>query len=941
VLRTLLTSFFASLIACCYGQSYTVLQYSKTEGVPSAEVYEVYQDKKGFLWFATDNGVARFDGSEMKIFHTRQGLSDEVVFGFYEDYKNRLWFRTFSGNLSYFENDSIYAYPYNDQLSKLNSKSIIGSILVDSLDQLWFTTLRSTGLIGKIDREGKTELEYMEGYQMHYQEIGNDVLLGYKQISFQRVSINGNVLPFIYSTVCSQFQVLSVRWKGRIYFSMCHDLYEFDGKQFRHILTKPLPILSLSKDKEDNLWIGYFSGGADRYSSREFKESWSPEFLRNVSVTKVLQDHNRGFWFSTLERGVLHVPDLAIRNYVLDPAQKIQFVAATDNQVLVSTIQGNVISFDGAGKIQNTKTFAPPITDLFICKNKNTWISNDIGTSVLDAEFRLWKKYPFLMTSLSEEYDGSVWGLNGKHIARFNSQGDLILFRRTDLYCRKLFVHDSLLLLATRNGVNFHNRNGDFLKAARELNNFKISGVHRMDSTLFLITTIGDGFILFDIQNKTRPWYSTENKFIANTIYCSVKAGDMLWLGTEKGIIKLNADSLLRGKLILSVLNNHSGVISDQINHLRSLPPFVWAFSDHGFSIIPAHTPPALQEVPEFYLKYFTVNSKKLAPEKNEYRLKYNENNIQFAFGFIAFNHPPLYNRYRLGTNTTWNYTENKTIAFNALAAGTYRLELEYSHDNIHWVPAFISQAWVIEPPFWQTWYFLTAVALSTVFIIFLYFRNQVNIYRKHQQKLIQSEIEAIEQERSRIAKDLHDSVGTDFSAIKMTVNQLLKKHNDPKSEEIETHFQSTIQDIKSIIYGLAPPGLERYGLITAVNNYINKLNGTISPKIELHTFGPDIKDPGINIAVFRVLQELISNSLKHSDAQSIALHINSFEDLLNIVYEDNGKGFSWDAANKGLGLYNIESRIQSVKGQLRFDSGPFGTSYAIDIPLKKDQPKL
>jgi ligand-binding sensor domain-containing protein len=76
-------------------QSFTVYNYSVAEGLPSSEVYEVYQDRKGFLWFATDNGVAKFDGSQMETFHAKDGLTDPVVFSFYEDYKNRLWFRTF------------------------------------------------------------------------------------------------------------------------------------------------------------------------------------------------------------------------------------------------------------------------------------------------------------------------------------------------------------------------------------------------------------------------------------------------------------------------------------------------------------------------------------------------------------------------------------------------------------------------------------------------------------------------------------------------------------------------------------------------------------------------------------------------------------------------------------------------------------------------------
>src|SRR5688500_9692369 len=112
---------------------------------------------------------------------------------------------------------------------------------------------------------------------------------------------------------------------------------------------------------------------------------------------------------------------------------------------------------------------------------------------------------------------------------------------------------------------------------------------------------------------------------------------------------------------------------------------------------------------------------------------------------------------------------------------------------------------------------------ILTAALISLYVRYQFRIYRKHQLKLIQTKLKAIEFERKRIAKDLHDSVGTDFSVIKMMVSQLLKKHNEPKSEEIETQFQSTIQDIKTIIYGLSPPGLERYGLMAALTNYIEK----------------------------------------------------------------------------------------------------------------------
>jgi signal transduction histidine kinase len=85
---------------------------------------------------------------------------------------------------------------------------------------------------------------------------------------------------------------------------------------------------------------------------------------------------------------------------------------------------------------------------------------------------------------------------------------------------------------------------------------------------------------------------------------------------------------------------------------------------------------------------------------------------------------------------------------------------------------------------------------------------------------------------------------------------------------------------------------------------------------------------------IFRVLQELLENSIKHSFAKNVTIHINAFEDIVNLVYEDDGIGFTYDPVQGGLGLDNIESRVRAVNGTLKFESGKFGVSYTIDIPI-------
>jgi signal transduction histidine kinase len=268
---------------------------------------------------------------------------------------------------------------------------------------------------------------------------------------------------------------------------------------------------------------------------------------------------------------------------------------------------------------------------------------------------------------------------------------------------------------------------------------------------------------------------------------------------------------------------------------------------------------------------------------------------------------------------------------------------LEYSTNNTNWTQKHPFN-FTISPPWWRTWYFIGGCFVVALGIAFLIFRlRESNLRQKHlylsvlnthQQELILAEIETLERERSRIAKDLHDSIGTNLTAIKMSTNTLLKKHDEQNASIIEEQLQSTIYEIKNIIYDLVPPGLERYGLIAGLKNYIEKLKPTLEVEIDFYSFGKEVKNPKISILSFRIVQELISNSLKHARAKTITLHINSFKDSLNIVYEDDGIGFQENHHSKGSGLLNIESRIQSIHGTIQFEAGEFGVSYIIEIPV-------
>jgi len=113
----------APLIA--FSQQPSLRNYTVDDGLPSSEVYHVIQDSKGYVWFATNMGVSRFDGRSFRNFDVQNGLPENTVFEIYEDSKQRLWFVCFPFQLAYYENDSIYQYKYNSELKEVAGHGLI------------------------------------------------------------------------------------------------------------------------------------------------------------------------------------------------------------------------------------------------------------------------------------------------------------------------------------------------------------------------------------------------------------------------------------------------------------------------------------------------------------------------------------------------------------------------------------------------------------------------------------------------------------------------------------------------------------------------------------------------------------------------------------------------------------------------------------------------
>jgi signal transduction histidine kinase len=246
---------------------------------------------------------------------------------------------------------------------------------------------------------------------------------------------------------------------------------------------------------------------------------------------------------------------------------------------------------------------------------------------------------------------------------------------------------------------------------------------------------------------------------------------------------------------------------------------------------------------------------------------------------------------------------------------------------------------------------FVGILFLIAIGVVFLTQQFRKNLYRKqleqeelkkkHQIDLLRSSIQAQEEERKRIAQDMHDEMGATLSITRMHLLQAERKHGID-SENLLTDLQmirslteSSLESMRRISHELMPAQLEKFGLIKTLEAVIEQLAHAGTIKISLHTPADlSFLDHSIQLTLYRVLMELINNTLKHAQADRIEITLNLENQSLKILFSDNGKGLSGQINGKGLGLKGIEGRISVIGGTVEIGNSSNGSFNAhISVP--------
>jgi signal transduction histidine kinase len=238
---------------------------------------------------------------------------------------------------------------------------------------------------------------------------------------------------------------------------------------------------------------------------------------------------------------------------------------------------------------------------------------------------------------------------------------------------------------------------------------------------------------------------------------------------------------------------------------------------------------------------------------------------------------------------------------------------------------------------------YITVIFSVLITVIILYFFVSIIRYHRRYMRLqrerILAEITIQENERKRIAADLHDSLGPLLSAVKLNINSITIQPEDKGIlDKAGKSLDEIIGSMRQISYDLLPNTLQLKGLTEAVRDFIGHIGYKNSINIQLYVV-KDIHVPKEKeIHIFRMLQEIIHNTVKHADAKNMQIGISAEENFLLLLTKDDGRGFDVDQEKRlssGLGLRSLESRCEILNGILSMESKPgFGTNYFVKIPM-------
>jgi signal transduction histidine kinase len=348
----------------------------------------------------------------------------------------------------------------------------------------------------------------------------------------------------------------------------------------------------------------------------------------------------------------------------------------------------------------------------------------------------------------------------------------------------------------------------------------------------------------------------------------------------------------------------------------------------------------------------FDKEKSQIPHPQSQIQINPNQQNFEITYTALSFiNSENLRFKYKLeGLDDDWIDAETRRLAyFSYVPPGNYTFRVIAANSDGVWNEQGATLKIIVLPPFYRTWWFLLSCAALCSLIIYAIYRRRVlglERARRLQEDFSRRLINANEAERRRVAGELHDSIGQSLAIIKNRVVLSAESVTDEKVrrqlELIAVQTTQTIGEVREISYALRPYLLDNLGLTKAIDSLLDKIAETSNLTIESELDDVDnIFDGEAEMSIYRIIQESLSNIMKHAEASEAQVFVKKSERNLTILISDDGKGYDLnrveirDRSEGGFGLLGISERVKMLGGTQEIESKiGSGTTVLIKIPV-------